>query len=118
MSEENRTLEVNIKDHGYTLSGELREKTIEKFGELGIYMKDLSSVDVSFALNKENEKETVVKAYMKAGGHAIEASTTDENAETAMDETQHKLKTQINKEKGKDLDRRDHRGQWDPERQK
>jgi ribosomal subunit interface protein len=118
MNEENRALEVNIKDHGYTLSDELREKTIVKFEELGIYMRDLSAVDVSFSLNKENETETVVKAYIKAGGHTIEASETDENAETAMDAVQQKLKTQINREKGKELDRRDQRGQWDPARQK
>ena len=43
MNEENKTLEVKIKDYGYKLSDELRKSTIEKFGELGIYMKELSA---------------------------------------------------------------------------
>ncbi len=118
MNEENKTLEVKIKDYGYKLSDELRKSTIEKFGELGIYMKELSAVDVSFSWSKEDKEDTVVSAYIKANGNPIEASTRGRDAETAMDETQRKLKAQIDKEKGKELDRRDQRGQWDPDRQK
>ncbi len=111
-------LEVQIKNHGYELSDELRGKAVEKFGELDTYMKGLGSVLVSFSWSKDKEKEgyTSVKAEVRVNGKTIDASSEEHDAETALDETQRKLKAQIEKEKGKELDKRDQRGQWDPAR--
>ena len=113
-------LNVEIKNHDYELSSELREKTVEKFGELDTYMQGLSSVLVSFSWSKDKEKEgyTSVKAEVRVNGKTIDGSTEEQDAETALDETQRKLKKQIEKEKGKELDKRDQRGQWDPARNK
>ncbi len=113
-------LDVEVKNHGYELSDELRKKAIEKFGELDTYMQGLSSVLVSFSWSKDKEKEgyTSVKAEVRVNGKTIDGSTEEQDAETALDETQRKLKKQIEKEKGKELDKRDQRGQWDPVRNK
>jgi ribosomal subunit interface protein len=110
------TLDVKIEDHGYDLSDALRQETITKFGELGTYMKDLRDVKVIFSYDKEKKENTYVRASVMSEGGSIYSSASEEDAEKAMDEAHARLKTQISKEKGKELDKRDHRGKYADDR--
>lgn len=102
-------LNVKIKTDEYEVTDELRQRTIDKFGELGKYMQGLEQAHVTFRWTGGNGEQTTVHAEVKGGGHSFGASDTDWKAETAVDQASHKLQTEITREKGKEQDKRDHR---------
>jgi ribosomal subunit interface protein len=102
-------LNVDIHAHGYELTDELRQRATEKFGELGKYMQGLENARVEFSWTDGKDEQTTVKAQVSGGGHSFDSSATDWKASTALDESSHKLQTEITRQKGKELDKRDHR---------
>jgi ribosomal subunit interface protein len=102
-------LNVDIHANHYDLTDELRQRATEKFGELGKYMQGLEGVRVEFSWTGGKDEQTTVKAQVHGGGHSFESSATDWKAVTALDESSHKLQTEITRQKGKELDKRDHR---------
>jgi ribosomal subunit interface protein len=103
-------LNVDIKTDKYELTDELRQRTTDKFGELGKYMQGLVQAQVTISWTGGEGEQTTVHAQLSGGGHSFSASDTDWKAETAVDQASHKLQTEITHEKGKELDERDHRG--------
>jgi ribosomal subunit interface protein len=102
-------LNVDIHAEDYELTDELRQRATAKFGELGKYMQGLENARVEFSWTGGKDEQTTVKAQVSGGGHSFDASATDWKATTALDESSHKLQTEIAREKGKELDQRNHR---------
>jgi len=103
-------LNIDINTDKYELTDELRQRTVDKFGELGKYMEGLEQAQVTFSWTGGNGEQTTVHAQLSGGGHSFSSSDTDWKAETAVDQASHKLETEITRAKGKELDERDHRG--------
>ena len=98
---------LKIDGQGYELTDELKDKINSKIGGLDEHMESLQSGHVTVTWEGGKEAQTKVHAQLWGSGHRFEASDIDRAAFAAIDQTGHKLATQIRREHRKDV--ADHR---------
>lgn len=102
-------IELEIDSHDYDLDDDLRQRINDKIGGLDTYMNTLDRGHVTVSWDGGHGERTEVRAQVSGPGHRFEGSDTDRDAVTAVDQTHHKLETQIRREHGKQISERDHR---------
>lgn len=100
-------IELQIDSDGYDLDDALRQRIRDRIGGVDRYMDSLDSGHVTLSWEGGTGEQTRVSAQVWGAGHRFEASDTDRDAVTAVDRTHHELETQIRREHGKELSRRD-----------
>lgn len=103
-------IKLQIDTEGYDLPSDLKSRIEEKMGGLDEYMNSLDRGHVTVSWEGGPNEQTKIRAQVWGPGHKFEGSDTDWHAVTAVDQTQHKLETQIRREHGKEISERDHGG--------
>jgi len=100
-------LEINAAH--YDLDGSLRSRIEDHFGGLDEYLDTLEHGQVTISWVGGPNEQTKVNARVWGPGVQFEGSDTDWKAVTAVDQTGHKLETQIRRAHGIHISERDHK---------
>lgn len=96
-------IQLKIDGQGYDLYDELRDEIHAKIGELDEHMDSLQTGHVTVSWEGGKDEQTKIHAQLWGSGHRFEASDIDRTAIVAVDNTGHKLATQIRREHRKDV---------------
>ncbi|MBG7604861.1 MAG: ribosome-associated translation inhibitor RaiA [Actinobacteria bacterium] len=102
-------IRLQIDTEGYDLDQDLKTRIEDHIGGLDEYMDSLDRGHVTVSWEGGTNEQTRIRAQVWGPGHKFEASDTDWNATTAVDQAGHKLATQIRRQHGKEISERDRR---------
>ena len=101
-------IELKIDGQGCELDDELKDEIRAKIGGLDEHMESLQSGHVTVLWEGGKDEQTKVHVQLWGSGHRFEASDIDRTAIVAVDNTGHKLATQIRREHRKDVAKHRH----------
>jgi len=99
---------LKIDGQGYELDDELKDEIHTKIGGLDEHMDSIQTGHVTVTWEGGKDVQTKIHVQLWGSGHRFEASDIDRAAIAAVDNTGHKLATQIRREHRKDVAKRRH----------
>jgi ribosomal subunit interface protein len=88
-------IKLEIDSVNYNIDDDLRSRIVDRIGSLDAFMSGLEEGHVAIAWEGGSHEQTRVSAEVWGGGHHFDASDIDWKPVTAIDQTRHKLESQI-----------------------
>lgn len=95
-------MQVNISGHHVEVTEALRDYVTKRFERLGAHFDHITNAQVTLSIEKQVMK---AEAILHTRGAEINATSEDPDMYAAIDGLSDKLDRQLNKKKGKNLDR-------------